>query len=91
MSADMQKGAVKDPEVNVALDKQQKAICSLEETMKDVWEKFRPVLREEPNGVGLEEKESSSDVPLVAELDRKTKTIRNINSQLRNILGLCEL
>ena len=30
MSADMQKGAVKDPEVNVALDKQQKAICSLE-------------------------------------------------------------
>lgn len=91
MSADMAKAVAKDPEVNVALDEQQKSIEYLSETIDRLWDKFKPVLRDEPNGVVLDEKEPQSTVPLVVNLKGKTRKIQNSNSRLRSILDLCEL
>ena len=81
----------KDPEVNVALNDQQKAIDYLWETSDQLWDKVRPALRDEPTEEADKKTETQSTVPLVADLEEKTRKIQNTTSRLRRLIGLCEL
>ncbi len=91
MQEDIGKTAERDPEVNVALSKQQKAIDHLSATAERVWDKFKPVIRDEPSNIGEEEKEIQSTVPLVVDLKEKTRRIQLTNNCLERLLGVCEL
>lgn len=86
-----EKVEVRDPEVNVALVKQQEELNCLQETTDRVLEKMKPVLRDEPIGDDEEEKEQQSNVPLVVELESKTKKIQLVRIRLQRLLNLCEL
>lgn len=82
----------KDPEVNIALEEQQKAIEHLLLTSDRVWDKVRPALRDEPTqGNEAKTLKTQSSVPLVADLEDKTRKIQEATSRLTRLVGLCEL
>ncbi len=88
---DVAKQPVKEPEVSIALDEQQKAIECLSEISQHVWDKFQKVVRSGPPEPEDRAKKTESTVPLVIDLKQKTGKIQDITDQLRQLLSLCEL
>jgi mRNA-degrading endonuclease RelE of RelBE toxin-antitoxin system len=83
--------AARDPEVSLALDKQQREIEQLEDRLNSLAEKIKPVLRDEPANEATKELEEQSNVPLVNELNSKTRRVRAAKYRIIYLLEYCEL
>ena len=82
----------REPEINTALDRQEREIANLYENIERAFNRFSKVLRGEPtSGVEDKNKPMDSTVPLVNDILSKTERIREANLKLNNLSDLCEL
>lgn len=82
----------RDPEIPTALKTLDESLINLQSTMESLWEKLRPVCRQDPTGPlqGSPPSDSSS-APLALELHAKAQTIRGLTARIQELHNTIEL